>query len=137
MTKSVKLLPELKKRILSPKQNKFSHFITGAIGEQIACDFLVKNGYQILDRNLVFKKHEIDLIALDKRHQELVFVEVKTRQTGQFGNPSNAVGKTKLKSLQYVAQQYLRTTDLRNLYRFDIIAVTPGGVEHFENVTWP
>jgi len=133
----VKPLPELKKKVLSPKQNKFKHFVTGAIGEQIAEQFLINQNYQILEKNLSFKNHEIDLIALDQRYQEIVFVEVKTRQTSFYGNPSQAVNRAKLKSLQYVAQHYLTIKGLRNLYRFDIIAVTPGGVEHFENITWP
>jgi putative endonuclease len=111
--------------------------VTGEIGEQIARDFLINKDYQILEQNLSFKNHEIDLIALDKRFQEIVFVEVKTRQTSFYGHPSNAVNRQKLKSLQYVARRYLASKGLLNLYRFDIIAVTPGRVEHFENVTWP
>ncbi|HEX9817874.1 MAG TPA: YraN family protein [Patescibacteria group bacterium] len=109
----------------------------GESGERIARDFLINKGYQILEQNLSFKNHEIDLIALDKRFQEIVFVEVKTRQTSFYGNPSQAVNRAKLRSLQFVAHRYLYARGLRNLYRFDIIAVTPQGVEHFENVTWP
>lgn len=97
----------------------------------------MEKGYQILDTNSAYKWYELDIIALDPQHDEIVFVEVKTRGSTFFGNPSSAVNRHKLRSLNRAARQYLRTTGLRNDYRFDIISVTPEGVEHFENVTWP
>jgi putative endonuclease len=97
----------------------------------------VKKGYRVLDTNVVFKTLEIDIVAFDERHKEVVFVEVKTRRSTQFGQPASAVDGRKLRALRHAARQYLFRTGLRNLYRFDIISVTPQGVEHFENVTWP
>jgi putative endonuclease len=84
-----------------------------------------------------FKNYELDIVALDPRFNEIVFIEVKTRQTEFFGLPSNAVNYLKLRSLNRAAKAYLRAQGLHNLYRFDIISVTPGKMEHFENVTWP
>jgi len=98
---------------------------------------LVNQGYLIIDKNVVFKNYELDLVVLDRRHNEIVFVEVKTRHHPQFGHPSSAVKRLKLRSLNRAAKAYLQAKGLRNLYRFDIIAVTPSGVEHFENITWP
>lgn len=86
---------------------------------------------------MVFKQCELDLVALDQNHQEIVFVEVKTRQSESFGHPSEAVTPKKLRSVRQAAKAYLASKGLRNCYRFDIISVTPAGVEHFENVTWP
>ncbi len=137
VTKSVKPPLELKKRVLSPKQNKLRNFRLGARGERVAKKLLIDKGYRILAENVVFKTQEIDLVALDNRYQEVVFVEVKTRWSADFGNPSGAVNYHKLKSMRQAANQFLRAKGLRNLYRFDIIAVTPGRVEHFENITWP
>ena len=58
----------------------------GNIGEDLACDYLRKNGYQILERNKHFSKLcEIDIIA--KFKNKIVFVEVKTRKTNAFGSP--------------------------------------------------
>ncbi len=54
--------------------------------EQRAADYLINNGYQILDRNFRSHKGEIDLIALDP-NRCLVFVEVKYRRNNRFGSP--------------------------------------------------
>ena len=135
--KSVKRLPALKNRVLSAKQNKWSHFVTGALGERRAEKLLIYKHYLIIDKNVVFKNYELDLVALDRRFNEIVFIEVKTRHTSWYGHPSNAVNRLKLRSLNRAARGYLQAKGLRNLYRFDIIAVTPQGVEHFENITWP
>jgi putative endonuclease len=137
VTKSAKRPPVLKKRVLSPKQNKQRHFVAGAKGEQLARDFLVKKNYQILAENLLFKTYEIDLIALDKQYQELVFVEVKTRRTAYFGSPSQTVDHRKIKAMHKAARAYLYRKGLRNNYRFDIITVTSGKIAHYQNVTWP
>ena len=93
--------------------------------------------YQVLAKNVVFKNYELDLIAYDLQLKEIVFIEVKTRQTDLYGHPSRAVNKLKLRALNRVAKEYLQSKGLRNFYRFDIIAVTQSGIEHFENVTWP
>jgi len=80
--------------------------------------------------------HEIDLIVRDGQTGELVFVEVKTRTSEQFGSPSSAVTRKKIKSLQAVAEQYLKTNKLFENFRYDIIAVLPGSIEHYQNITW-
>lgn len=133
----VKQLPELKKRILSPKQNKFRHFLLGELGEKIAVNYLIRNNFQIISTNPVFKKYEIDIVALDQQTDELVFVEVKTRKSDTYGHPSKAVNKNKIRSMRIGAELFLKYTDLQNFYRFDIITITPGRVEHFDNITWP
>lgn len=135
--KLVKLLPELKKKVLSPKQNSLNNFFLGEIGEKTATNYLINLGYQILSCNVVFKKYEIDIVALDPKTDELVFVEVKTRKSKNFGHPSKAVHRVKLRSMKIGAELFLRYTDLQNFYRFDIITITPGRVEHFKNITWP
>src|SRR5258708_3257095 len=73
--------------------------ILGARGEKAAAKHLRRNGYKILLKNFRSKKAEVDIVA---RHKDwLVFVEVKTRQTEQFGAPNEAVQRGKqLKSIQ-------------------------------------
>ncbi len=68
--------------------------------------------------------------------ETLIFCEVKSRSTSFFGDPSRAVSTKKLKSMQVVAREYLRTHHWVGEYRFDVIAVLPDEIEHFENVTW-
>lgn len=133
----VRPLPELKKKILSPKQNKFNHFLLGELGEKIAANYLLKHNFQIISANPVFKKYEIDIVALDHESAELVFVEVKTRKSDTYGHPSRAVDRRKIRAMKIGAEYFLKYTDLQNFYRFDIITVTPGRVEHFKNITWP
>ncbi len=133
----VKPLPELKKKTLSPKQSKFRHFLLGELGERIAVNYLLKKDFQIVSANPIFKKYEIDIVALDRKSNELVFVEVKTRKSDTYGHPSKAVNRHKIRTMKIGAEFFLRYTDLQNFYRFDIITITPGRVEHFENITWP
>ena len=135
-TKLVKPLPELKKRVLTQKQKNQHNFRLGEIGEQKAKAFLIKKDYQILESNLRFKNHEIDIIAFDKKYQEIIFIEVKTRFNQDFGNPSLAVKNKKLYSLNKAAQVYLKNKKINKNYRFDIISVTSNKIEHFENVSW-
>ena len=66
----------------------------GNKGEDLACEYLIKNGYKILERNKHFSKLcEIDIIA--KLKDKVVFVEVKTRKSNAFGSPMEAITKTK------------------------------------------
>ena len=83
-----------------------------------------------------YKTYEVDIVALDVKHQELVFVEVKTRKNDDFGSPDQAVDYKKLQSLQKVAQIYRQAKHLKNDYRFDIVTVLPGRIDHYQNVTW-
>ena len=67
----------------------------GNAGEDLACRYLERNGYKVLERNKSYPKLcEIDIIA--KRGEKLVFVEVKTRQNNLRGIPSQAVDTKKL-----------------------------------------
>lgn len=103
-------------------------------------------GYKILEINIRINNSEIDIIALDNKFDEIVFIEVKTRSNCFFGNPSQAVTKNKLKNMNLVAQNYLRQRGYNNDYRFDIIAIeylkgddklVNPQIQHFENVSWP
>jgi putative endonuclease len=108
----------------------------GQSGEDLAAAFLETHGYEILDRNVQHGTREIDIVAYDRGLAELVFVEVKTRDKGFFGNPSEAVNKDKLRSMQYVAGVYRWMHKRKDNYRFDIITVVSGTIYHYENVTW-
>lgn len=76
---------------------------------------------------------------------EIVFVEVKTRKTCYFGNPSESVTSKKLHSMNLVATSYLKSMNFQKDYRFDIIAIEylredtkleNPTIEHFENISW-
>jgi putative endonuclease len=107
----------------------------GQAGEQQAAAYLKRSGYQILEQNFRYKQFEIDLIALDRKLNELVFIEVKTRSTNEYGEPESAVDKGKLSRLVKAAQVYLNRYDWDKTFRFDIISVLPGKIKHFKNIT--
>jgi len=101
---------------------------------------LLAKNYQILAQNIRLGLNEIDIIALDREFDELVFIEVKTRDSADFGHPNQAVKFKKIASMRKVAQTYLKKLRLQNDYRFDIITVigkNGNNIEHFENITWP
>jgi putative endonuclease len=109
----------------------------GAWGEEQACNFLTKHGYSILDRNCRYKLHELDIVALDPQLDEVVFVEVKTRSSGEFGEASIAVGRKKVLSMIKTAEIYMKENDLTDKdYRFDIITIVGTKINHYPNVTW-
>ncbi len=99
-------------------------------------DFLVSKGYEILVTNFSVKNKEVDIVAFDPQYDEIVFIEVKSRETGYYGDPSYAVDKHKLANIHYVAKVFLNQRKLKLDYRFDIITVVEGKISHYENVTW-
>lgn len=115
------------------------HTEFGARGEAIACDALLSKGYSILERNYRWKHLEIDIIAL--KCEELVFVEVKTRGTAFFGEPYNAVTRTKQKQLIKAANAYIHDKNLDYCSRFDVFSIILNQherkIEHIEYAFTP
>lgn len=102
----------------------------GKKGEEVALRFLKKKGYRIIERNYVCKMGEMDIIAKEK--DALVFVEVKTRTSKDFGPPQLAVDSTKQKQLSKVALNFLKEKKLGDIKaRFDVVAIllSPKGEE--------
>ena len=94
----------------------------GRKGEQIAENYLVGQGYQILERNYHSEQGEIDLIARERDF--LVFIEVKNYSFRSYGSPVGAVRASKKQSLIHAAQTYLYKKEIKNTYcRFDVIAI--------------
>ena len=77
----------------------------GRIGENMAADMLRSKGYQILRRNYRCRSGEIDIIA--QRFGEVCFVEVKTRQSFNYGRPCQAVTDEKKRHIRKAAHEYL------------------------------
>ena len=94
----------------------------GDIGEKLARKHLQGLGYKILETNFRSREGEIDIIAQDK--EELVFVEVRTRASDEFGTPEESVTFTKKEKLISLALAYLQTyPHLPSLWRIDVVAV--------------
>ncbi|MGK6343376.1 YraN family protein [Chryseobacterium sp. DT-3] len=97
----------------------------GKIAEDLAAEYLQKNGYKILTRNFRFQKAEIDIIA--EKENIIIVAEVKARSTDLFMLPQEAVTKTKIKSIVMAADHYLEEFSRNNEVRFDIISVLADG----------
>ncbi|MEX0895683.1 MAG: YraN family protein [Patescibacteria group bacterium] len=123
------------KRVLSTRQRLLPKFSLGERGEQRALAFLQKRGYEFLAANVRIGNKELDLVVFDPEHQEVVFVEVKTRSSTNFGNPHQAIGYKKLSALRTAATAFLNKSKLEHDYRFDSIAVLPGTIRHYQDIT--
>ena len=112
-----------------------THNELGEKGELLAADFLLKNGYTILEKNWRYVKAEIDIIA--QKGTTLVIVEVKTRSSDFFGDPQDFIKPKKIKLLVMAANEYVISRDLDVEVRFDIIAILLNRktkkIEHLEN----
>jgi len=94
----------------------------GKMGEELAVTQLRAMKYQILERNYRCLLGEMDIIAREKG--SLVFVEVKTRATKDFGGPAAAVHERKQRQLSRIALLYLNQKKIRDVpARFDVVAV--------------
>jgi putative endonuclease len=111
---------------------------TGILGEKLAKDYLKKRGYRIRESNYRCPEGEVDIIA--EHNDYLVFVEVKTRRSREFGSPEESITAEKREKLRAVAAHYQQTHDkLPQLWRIDVVAIElgpknkPTRIELFEN----
>ncbi|HLR35742.1 MAG TPA: YraN family protein [Tissierellales bacterium] len=107
----------------------------GKLGEKIAEEYLVAQGYKILEKNFRIRTGEIDIIAI--KNKILVFVEVKARTSTYYGHPYEAVNREKQMKIMRTALYYM---SLKNMHyyqpRFDIVEVYIGHdkrINHIDN----
>lgn len=107
----------------------------GNKGEDLACEYLLKNGYEIVARNVHFSKLcEIDIIA--KIKQKYIFVEVKTRKSNAFGTPMEAITKNKYNNIKVGVLSYIQENKIK-FYQIDAIGITLEPtlkIEHLKNI---
>ncbi|WP_338356109.1 YraN family protein [Yeosuana marina] len=111
------------------------HNELGKKGEQLAVNFLIEKGYDIVERNYRFDKAEVDIIA--QKEDILAIIEVKTRSTDDFGNPQDFVKPKQIQRLVKAVNEYVTVNELDVEVRFDIIGIVKQGnqfkIEHLEN----
>ncbi len=94
----------------------------GDLGEDLACDYLVKQGWKILDRNYFSGHSEVDIIAKDG--SIIVFIEVKMRSSTRFGQPEEYVTESKVAHVFKAAETWMQEQHLLDApMRFDIIGI--------------
>lgn len=95
----------------------------GDEAETLACAYLEKKGWQILQRNYFFDHAEIDIIARDGQ-ATIVFVEVKMRTNTRFGHPQEFVTEAKARHVFNAAEAWIYAHKMNEQpVRFDIIAI--------------
>ena len=115
----------------------FNNIFKGKQGENIAEQYLKELGYKIIERNWHYSKNaEIDIIAEDKG--TLVFIEVKTRTTLEYGHPFESITKSKIEKIHKAIFAYLKecNKDYKN-FRFDgisILGLKEPKIEHIKNI---
>lgn len=117
-----------------------THNELGALGEQIAVDYLIEHGYQIIERNWSNGHKEIDIVAKDG--DTIVVVEVKTRRSTYLVEPETAVDVFKQRNLIWAANSFVNRFQYDNDVRFDIISIVidrnnEKRIEHIEDAFYP
>ncbi len=101
-----------------------AHNQLGKEGEALAVKYLIQNGYSVLNTNWKYEKNEIDIVA--SKDGFVVIVEVKSRQTARYGDPSEAITLAKQKRLIEAADHYLEQLSYEAEVRFDILTIVFG-----------
>jgi len=116
-----------------------SHNQLGKQGEEIAKQYLIDNGYKILETNWKSGKYEIDIIA--QKYDFLSIIEVKTRTNIEYGFPESFVTEKKMRNLVLAANKYLEQKKLDLGLRFEVIALIKIAnqfqIEHFDEAFRP
>lgn len=99
-----------------------NHNQTGKLGEQLGIDFLIDNGFVILEKNWRHSHWEVDCIA--SKEPVLHFIEIKTRRGRKFGYPEEKVGAKKIQNLVNAAEEYLYQNTQWKRIQFDILSIT-------------
>jgi len=102
--------------ILKKKEN------LGEKGEKVAVKYLKKSGFEIIECGFKAMRGEIDIIAREK--ETIVFVEVKTRKSNEFGSPAEAVDSKKQAQIKKIASIYISKKYKKFIpCRFDVIGI--------------
>lgn len=117
-----------------------AHNELGALGEQIALEYLLGLGYQILEKNWSNGHKEIDIIAKDD--DTIVIVEVKTRRSTFLVEPEASVDVFKQRHLIWAANSYVNKYQYDLDVRFDIISIVidrnnEKRIEHIQDAFYP
>lgn len=102
----------------------------GKAYERAAEQLLIKQGFEIVERNWRTGHKEIDLIV--RKKNLLVFVEVKSSRSTKFGHPAERVDKRKIKHLTEAAEIYIQKHKITGCdLRFDVVTFVDGVPEHY------
>ena len=104
---------------------------TGTAYEQIAADYVKKQGIHIREMNYRISQGEIDIIGEDEEF--IIFIEVKYRKTASYGYPWEAVSKHKCRQIGKVARQYCYSKRIKKQIRYDVVSICGEEIQWFQN----
>ncbi len=111
----------------------------GDSAESIARQYIAKLGYKIIDTNWYHEHLELDIVAQEK--DQLVIIEVKSRNGIRFQHPSEAVTEKKIRRIIEATEAYIQKKDLNFETRFDVITIifteNEFELEHFKDAFYP
>ena len=115
------------------------HNELGILGEKMAAEHLDKKGFKILHKNYKYGKAEVDIVAM--KDNEIIFVEVKTRESAYLSAPTYTVPVQKQRQIIKAADAYLKRYQLEQESRFDVISIIVNSqynrLEHLEGAFYP
>ncbi|MEK7527627.1 MAG: YraN family protein [Patescibacteria group bacterium] len=115
-------------------KTKIENYNKGKRGEGVALEYLLKKGFELVEKNYENILGEIDLIMTD--HDWLVFVEVKYKTDDFLGLPEEMINKNKLYRIKKVAESYVFLNKPRQVkYRIDAVCILGNQIRHYENIT--
>ncbi|MFT5570828.1 MAG: putative endonuclease [Crocinitomicaceae bacterium] len=116
-----------------------NHIELGREGERLAAEHLRAKNHTIRTLNYRFRRGEIDIIS--EVDNLLIATEVKTRNTRKYGNPSDAVSRSKQRQLIQVMHAYLLEENSNKEVRFDVVSIILNNygveIEHIEDAFYP
>lgn len=117
-------------------KNFLNKRVQGEYFENLALNFLEKEGFSLLEKNFYCKHGEIDIIL--RKSDLIVFVEVKQRSSKNFGTGFDAISHTKQKKMYLTAQNFLYRYSLENFnFRFDAVVFDEKDNCHWiKNIMW-
>lgn len=99
------------------------HNDTGKWGEDLAADYLLRQGYAVRDRDWIAGHRDLDIVAVTPDGTTVVFVEVKTRTSDIIIRPEDAIDKRKIRNIGLAANDYVKLHNISDELRFDIISI--------------
>ena len=123
---------------LKPAKNKLTQRKKhGNAAEQLACDYLQKQGLTLLTKNFSITAGEVDLIMQDANDpQTLVFVEVRYRKNADFGGAAASVTIKKQQRIIKAALAYQQKQAPQSSMRFDVVAIEGDNVSKNSDINW-
>lgn len=97
------------------------HNDIGKWGEALAREYLIKDGYAIVETNARIGHYELDIVAMHA--DKIVFVEVKTRAAGEITDPLEAIDEKKMRRLCRAAEAYIEARNIPYEARFDVFSI--------------